>query len=1221
MPPEQPDSSDPQKTLYPPPARAQGPFVPREGSTFVGRYLLKKQLGRGGMGSVWLACDLSSGLWPFGRTRPTAAPDTHENQPQQPRQKRSFKNWLRCLFGHFLGRPTEESGERLVALKFPSLEDPQGPAFAIKRLKREIKRAKPLAHANIVRIHDWIADPANVDSCAFSMEYVDGQTLDAWRRTRRGGFADPDDLLPIACQICDAIDYAHKSRHHIIHRDLKPGNIMLRKDGAVKVMDFGIAGEANRLTTTNARGAGTPRYMSPQQLKELPPAPTDDIYSLGFVLYELLAGAAPLPDGYENIDVRRRAVHRRNPAALRGRPSIPAHWDATLAACLDKDPDKRPQTARELWARLQNAPARVGLSQPSWIKKLATIGRSIAVLAVVFAGVYFATRAVDSSKTKRQPLSVDSPQTGIVVTATSDAIEKSLATGLTAISSTPVNPSGMVSSGTPVPSAGQKPVSATGISGVSPVRIFSGTKAPEKENPPVSQTRLDVVMSGVPRKTDLADYYICDVAITNVGNATANHVTVWPEGPGVASVLQPAGDIQIGKTRNASISIHADKPLTGQIKATVSADNAPAVFRQVSVSIEKSVELREIAASPPPVPPVPPPKPAPAASPPIVAPAGDGRNLSTAGAIAAPASATTPSSKETTTAPENAAIATTRLGIEVSARNNGLGDPNYTCTVKVTNAGDATAMRVTVSPAGPGISGDPVPLGNLAAGESKTAEVHGVIILSMPDGLRVNVTATADNAGPVSAQAGIAEQITTEQAIDRVAALVGVKAPVRETFEAPNNVPTATPVAPGPPPEPVPAPPAAILSAGNGHSLYVSSDGILWGMGQNEYGQLGDRATKGRLAPAQITSNVTTVAAGGEHSLYVTRDGKLWAMGWNKFGQLGDGTTTNRFAPVQIATAASVTAVAAGGNHSLYVTNDGKLWAMGDNAAGELGDGTTTERHSPVYVASDVIAVAAGYSHSLYITSDGTLWGIGMNARGQLGGGAATYSPDPAQIASDVIAVAAWGDHSLYVTRDGKLWVMGDNNNGESGDGTTITRRAPVQITTAINVTTVAAGLGHSLYITRDGTLWAMGWNLRGQLGNGTTTDSHTPVQVAADVITAAAGHGHSLYVTRDGKLWAMGTNTAGQLGDGTSTDRSRPVQCKFPRPAVSSGPAPAAAASAAGNQPPAGLAIVETGPDFIKLVWDALPAEWGVTYEVTRSGKSGKEQTKEAGIEITAIP
>ena len=180
------------------------------------------------------------------------------------------------------------------------------------------------------------------------------------------------------------------------------------------------------------------------------------------------------------------------------------------------------------------------------------------------------------------------------------------------------------------------------------------------------------------------------------------------------------------------------------------------------------------------------------------------------------------------------------------------------------------------------------------------------------------------------------------------------------------------------------------IAGGWGYSLFLKSDGSLWVTGYNAYGDLGDGTTNKTNLPEQIVaSNVTAIAAGvrSYHSLFLKSDGSLWAMGGNDYGQLGDGTFNNTNQPEQIV-ASGVTAIAAGEAHSLFLKSDGSLWAMGLNVSGQLGDGTYSNTNQPEQiVAGGVTAIAAGKLHSLFLKSDGSLWGMGYNTYGQLGDG------------------------------------------------------------------------------------------------------------------------------------------------------------------------------------------------------------------------------------------
>lgn len=123
------------------------------------------------------------------------------------------------------------------------------------------------------------------------------------------------------------------------------------------------------------------------------------------------------------------------------------------------------------------------------------------------------------------------------------------------------------------------------------------------------------------------------------------------------------------------------------------------------------------------------------------------------------------------------------------------------------------------------------------------------------------------------------------------------------------------------------------VTAGGTCVFFIKTDRSLWAVGDNSHGQLGDGSTLGRNIPIQVASDVVEIASSPAginkpaHSLFIRSDGTLWAMGDNSFGQLGDGTSTNRLSPVQVAS--DVCRIAAGSNYSLFVKHDGSLWAMG----------------------------------------------------------------------------------------------------------------------------------------------------------------------------------------------------------------------------------------------------------------------------------------------------
>jgi alpha-tubulin suppressor-like RCC1 family protein len=294
-------------------------------------------------------------------------------------------------------------------------------------------------------------------------------------------------------------------------------------------------------------------------------------------------------------------------------------------------------------------------------------------------------------------------------------------------------------------------------------------------------------------------------------------------------------------------------------------------------------------------------------------------------------------------------------------------------------------------------------------------------------------------------------------------------------------------------PEQIVASNVTAIAAGYDHSLFLKSDGSLWAMGDNQDGELGDNTTDSgnynTNRPERIVaSGVTAVAAGQYFSLFLKSNGSLWGMGLNQYGQLGNGTYNTATSPVQIL-AGNVTAIAAGWYHSLFLKSDGSLWAMGFNHYGQLGDGTYNNTNAPeMIVASNVTAIAGGYWHSLFLKNDGSLWAMGENGNGQLGDGTGYNTNRPEMIlSSNVTAIAAGYEHSLFLKSDGSLWAMGFNYYGQLGDGTfSFTRPygafAPEQILSS-NVTAIAAGQYHSLLLKSDGSLWGMGYDSDGELG------------------------------------------------------------------------------------------------------------------------------------------
>lgn len=333
------------------------------------------------------------------------------------------------------------------------------------------------------------------------------------------------------------------------------------------------------------------------------------------------------------------------------------------------------------------------------------------------------------------------------------------------------------------------------------------------------------------------------------------------------------------------------------------------------------------------------------------------------------------------------------------------------------------------------------------------------------------------------------------------------------------------------------------IAAGGDNSFYLKSDGSVWAMGRNDSGQLGNGALNGTNDPQQVfSSDVIAIAVGGgdtldTHTLFLKSDGSLWAVGANDFGQLGDGTTNNTATPKEIISS-GITAIAAGGWQSFFLKSDGSLWAMGRNDYGQLGDGTTNNSSNPkLILPGGVTAIAAGNFHTLVLKTNGSLWAMGANNDGQLGHGTPPFATNtPMQIlASNVTAIATGANHSLILKSDSSLWAAGYNEFGQLGtglSGTTANVYGLVRIWSS-GVTAIAAGGNHSLFIRSDGSLWGMGYDWDGELGDGGLSMQSVSKELApGPVIAITAGSSHSLFLKGDNTVWAMGWDFYGQLGD-----------------------------------------------------------------------------------------
>jgi len=246
---------------------------------------------------------------------------------------------------------------RRVALKF--CLSGRDDAKLRANLLKEARAASSLSHTNIAHIYEFVEDPGG--DAFISMELVSGATLAHILSQRRLG---SEETLKVATGVASALAEAH--RHGIIHRDIKPGNIQITSAGEVKVLDFGIArpaallaagAGATDITRTIEGFSGTMLYMSPEQASGEVLDARSDLFSLGVVLYECLAGRPPF--AADSLPaVLARVLTWQPPQPSRLNPQSPAHLDRIILKLLEKDRKKRYASADELLADMQ-APGRV----------------------------------------------------------------------------------------------------------------------------------------------------------------------------------------------------------------------------------------------------------------------------------------------------------------------------------------------------------------------------------------------------------------------------------------------------------------------------------------------------------------------------------------------------------------------------------------------------------------------------------------------------------------------------------------------------------------------------------------------------------------------------------------------------------------------------------------------------------------------------------------------
>ncbi|CAM4452737.1 Stk1 family PASTA domain-containing Ser/Thr kinase [Paenibacillus typhae] len=211
----------------------------------------------------------------------------------------------------------------------------------IRRFRREAQSAASLSHPNVVSIYD-VGQEEDVHYIV--MEYVEGKNLNEIIKERAP--LQVDEAIRIASQICDALDHAHQNQ--IIHRDIKPHNILIGRNGRVKVTDFGIARAVTSTTITQTGSVvGSVHYFSPEHAKGVTTGEKSDLYSLGIVLYQMLTGVLPfLGESPISVALKHLQEEFEEPRVLN--PLIPQSVENVILRSMRKNPDERYQSAKQM---------------------------------------------------------------------------------------------------------------------------------------------------------------------------------------------------------------------------------------------------------------------------------------------------------------------------------------------------------------------------------------------------------------------------------------------------------------------------------------------------------------------------------------------------------------------------------------------------------------------------------------------------------------------------------------------------------------------------------------------------------------------------------------------------------------------------------------------------------------------------------------------------------
>ena len=363
----------------------------------------------------------------------------------------------------------------------------------------------------------------------------------------------------------------------------------------------------------------------------------------------------------------------------------------------------------------------------------------------------------------------------------------------------------------------------------------------------------------------------------------------------------------------------------------------------------------------------------------------------------------------------------------------------------------------------------------------------------------------------------------------------------------------------------------------------VDDSGLVYTVGYNGYGAMGNKTTTSTTEPANISEaslevntrkivlnletnnlskqieaktdlgfNLLIDQVENEEITYKTLDENIATVTdaglvtGQKYGTTKIEVSTNKLPnkvliDVQVLRKndKTIAKTVSGTDFTLALKADGTVWTWGYNGYGQLGLGDNSNRYRPTQInIENVVDIAAGNNHALLVTADGKVYSFGSNSYGQLGRTGNTYTPQEIPNLENIEKVSAGNYHSMAIDKEGNVYTWGYNQNGQLGDGTRISNSIPTKIKLT-NITKIATKNNTSAAIDGDGNLYTWGYNYYGQQGI-TTDNVYTPrkVSILEKIIDVAVENNTIIVLDQNGEVLASGYNTYGNLGNNTTQTR-----------------------------------------------------------------------------------